>query len=182
MEYAEVCLFLVPEERHTLECLSLNFLKRGTGTGHGWWCHRDSVLWAQIKNHESFSTHFFTLGNTPTLFPGFEVSQMLPGALGLVLMGLSWTPQVVPVPGGQPDEWLPPNVSTAFLFAGSREIGLPQRHLQAADAGWHYHQIQDQFRTGLPRIHCRILGLNYASRFVSELSLKSVLTTVPPLV
>lgn len=86
-------------------------------------------------NHKSFSTHLFTLGNTPTLLPGFEVNQTLPGALGLVLMEFSWMPQLVPTPGGQPDEWIAPNVSTAFPFAGACVIGLPQRHSQATDVG-----------------------------------------------
>lgn len=85
-------------------------------------------------NHKSFSTHFFTLGNTATLFPGFEVKNT-PRSPGTRADGVVLDATLVPIPGGQPDEWITPNVSTAFLFTGSCEIGFPQWHLQAVDVG-----------------------------------------------
>lgn len=69
-----------------------------------------------------------SLGNTPTLSPWCEVNQIPQGALELIIHadGVALYPTAGPIPGGQPDEWITPNVSTAFLSRGSLENGFEQ--------------------------------------------------------
>lgn len=63
-----------------------------------------------------FSPHFSSLGNSPTFFPRCKVNQMPWGALGLTLIQLPCTPELVTVSGGWPGEWITPKGQYSISF------------------------------------------------------------------
>ena len=83
-------------------------------------------------------------------------------------MGLSCTPESVPVPGRQSVEWITPDGSAQHFF-------LQDLMTLGCHKGTYKQQmsvdsiITYKFRTGLLRIHCH-LGLSYVCGLVSELS------------